>query len=736
MNVVQSKIDIIKVSNGIFWVSIPQLNLRILCGCPADTVKHLKKRGLVDAIEQKGIKFETGPNVILLADLALQNGALSNLAEFPLLQMLYSQGMLIPNHPNNNGQKPLIMGSQTQIKAQLEYFYRGNYGLISKEELLSTGIAETLADELMYVKLKFAFGQLKSSDTLIDKLVLADEPVEIRAGAWIKRKDINIFEVSFEDESVTIDLNLKPKEYYEPPYHLGFHSLKREYFSIVHTGEGDAWDVNRPCMASIVMFQGKIYLVDAGPDLLTSLNALGVSINEVAGIFNTHAHDDHFAGLISFVRSDHRIKYFASPPVRASVAKKLCALMGVAESNFERFFEVEDLKLDQWNSIEGLEVKPLISPHPVETNIFYFRTFWGNRYLTYGHLADVASFRVLSQNIYKNTEEQNYEHLFQKVKNDYLHHADLKKIDVGGGLIHGDAEDFKEDTSRKILLAHIARPLSDLERQIGSFAPFAGVDSLVETHQDFLRTAARESLKFYFPNVPEYEIQSLLNCPTISLTAGETLFKKGAEYDYVYLILAGSVELVYPDSGIENNLSAGSLVGYFIDRQDLTAKATCQAASYATALKIPVQMYLYFVEKHQLVEDFNHLEKIVARLSSTWIFSENISLPVYMKLAQQVTHQTYYKGENLTIDVNTGFNLVVEGRCALLTAEGAVIENLKQGDFFGAEDLLPQQSNKLFEVFFLEDTKIYHVPIEVIMNIPIVYWKIHSIAEKRMRTII
>ena len=66
---------------------------------------------------------------------------------------------------------------------------------------------------------------------------------------------------------------------------------------MVHVGEGDGWDVTRPCMGSIICFQGRIYLIDAGPGIEHTLTALGVSINEVAGIFQTHGHDDHFAGL-------------------------------------------------------------------------------------------------------------------------------------------------------------------------------------------------------------------------------------------------------------------------------------------------------------------------------------------------------------------------------------------------------------------------------------------------------
>ncbi|NJO00996.1 MAG: MBL fold metallo-hydrolase [Bacteroidia bacterium] len=727
---VQKKIELVKVNRGVYWVSIPQANLRILCGCPADTVKHLRKRGLVDEQERDGKKYESGPNAILLSDVLLQNGLLSNLAEFPLLQMLYSQGMFIPNHPNNTGEKPLLMGTQAQIQAQLEYFYRGNYGLISKEEIMATGISEALADHLMHIKLRFAFGQMKPSNQLVDQLPIPDQAVEIRKGAFIHRKDTNIYEIKFQEETVVIDLNLRPKESYEPPYYLGFHKLPREYFSIVHTGEGDAWDVNRPCMASIVMFQGKIYLIDAGPDLLTSLTALGVSINEVAGIFNTHAHDDHFAGLTSFVRSDHRIKYFATPFVRASVAKKLCALMSLEEPCFYRFFDVHDLTLDQWNNIEGMEVLPVLSPHPVETNVFYFRTFWGDRYRTYGHLADVSSFRVLENSIYPDNGQGENAHLLAKIKNDYLRPADLKKIDIGGGMIHGEAIDFSQDTTPKMLLAHLSRPLTPEEKQIGSFAPFGSVDSLIETHCDFLRTSAYDYLKFYFPNLPDYEIYALLNCPMVVMNAGDTLFRSGNRYTHAYLLLTGAVELVYPDTGIENYLSAGSLVGFYIDDHDITAKATCQTSCYVTALRIPVEMYLALIKRYELVEEFNHLENDVVFLSNTWLFCENISLPVYIRLAQKGIYRKYLRGEHFSLHHSTELHLLKSGKAALLSPDGAVLENLKWGDFFGPELSFSEQ-DQVLEIFFLEDTEVYQLPIDLVFNIPIVYWKIREIAGKR-----
>ena len=145
-----------KVINGVHFIEIPQENLYILCGSPADVVKHLMKRGLITTQQEKKIPFETGPNVILLSDFPIQNGEFSNLSEFPILQMLYRQGMLIPNHPNSN-KRPIVIGTPEQISAQKKYIFYGTYGLTTVEDLLASGVPLKLAEEYIRVKYNFAF---------------------------------------------------------------------------------------------------------------------------------------------------------------------------------------------------------------------------------------------------------------------------------------------------------------------------------------------------------------------------------------------------------------------------------------------------------------------------------------------------------------------------------------------------------------------------------------------------
>ena len=217
---------------------------------------------MIQTIEKKGQTYESGPNVILLSDSTIQSGQFSNLGEFPVLQMLYKQGMIIPNHINNKGLKPLLIGTKKQVQAQLSYIYRGNYGLTSIEEIMATGVDKTTAEEMMKIKLHFAFGAIKTSKDFLDSKIIEDEKVEIRNKVFIKRDKFNEYIIEYQDEKVSVSLNLKPGENYSPSYHLGFYTVRREYFSIIHSGEGDGWDIHRlVCRVLLPTIKNSISLI-------------------------------------------------------------------------------------------------------------------------------------------------------------------------------------------------------------------------------------------------------------------------------------------------------------------------------------------------------------------------------------------------------------------------------------------------------------------------------------------
>lgn len=721
----------IEVSNGVYLLNVPEFDLSILCGCPPDVVKLLMQRGLINRKNwDKGL-WENGPNAILLSDLPMQGGKFANLAEFPILQMFYRQGMIVPGHPGNTGAKPVVMGLSSQLAAVCEYLFRGTYGLADKDEILQCGIQNDFADEIIRLKMTFAFNNIRKSEDILELHPLDSGAREIRSGLCVRRVGVNRYQFTSGDEKVDIDLNLKGNECYVSPIRLESHKVRREYFSVVHIGEGDGWDTQRPCMSSIVIFQGKIYLIDTGPNILDSLTALGISVNEIEGIFHTHAHDDHFAGLTSLVRTDHRIKYYATSLVRASVMKKLTSLMSLPEKRFLRSFEVHDLRLNEWNNIAGLEVMPVYSPHPVEDTVLFFRTMWENGYKTYAHLSDIASFSVLDRMMVEAQDRTPVsERLHRQFIQQIMKPVDLKKIDIGGGMIHGDASDFANDGSKKIILAHLSRDLTPAEKEIGSKASFGMEDILIPSSQDYIRDQARTYLVSYFPGAAANDINMLLNCTIETLNIGFIIQKRDAPSDFVYLIITGVVEMVRSETGEVNLLSAGTMIGESAALGDEIPKRTYRARSYINVLKIPPHLYGAFIKRNAVFDDVRRTCATAFFLQTTPLFGETVSSPVLHSIAVCLVPRTVKKGEEFENAEKPSFVIVREGSFDIFI-EGVAVDRIGAGDFFG-EECVFFSGGSMMRARALEDSECYLLGADLLRDIPIVEWKMLQTYERRL----
>ncbi|MBF0118174.1 MAG: cyclic nucleotide-binding domain-containing protein [Desulfobacterales bacterium] len=713
-----------KITTGVFWVQVPEAGLFILCGCPAEIVKHLMIKGYISSEKKGNVFCETGPNAILLSDVLIQNGGFSNLAEFPVLQMLYRQGLILPNHPNNTGKKPLLIGSREQVKAQMNYIYRGNYGLISRQEIMDTGIQEELADEMMRIKMKFAFGKMLTTEELLDSIVVENEPVEIRKGVFIKRTGFNKYEFIYKGKTTRVDLNLAPEQTYESPYSLGFHNIKREYFAVIHSGEGDGWDTKRPSMGSILMYQGNIYLIDAAPHILHTLRSLGIDISEVEGIFHTHTHDDHFASLPTLIQSDHRIKYFATPFVRESVTKKFSALMSMDESLFATFFDIRDLEFDKWNDCDGLEVKPLYSPHPVETNIFLFRAICEGGYKTYAHFADIISLNLLKKMALDDT--------YNLVKNNYLIPVDLKKIDIGAGMIHGEAKDFKEDNSDKIVLAHTSLQLTNDQKEIGSESSFGTTDVLISHPQDYSRVLAYNYLSSFFLTLPIASLKILTNASKVSFNPGTIILKKGDMPKDLYLILTGSVEYIGLESEFRCNLSNGCFIGEYSFFGNIESQVTYRTVSHVTSLRFSTSFFKSFLEKNNIYETTKKIFENIRFLQTTWLFGEGNSYSVQNKIAQVMSSESFDGDINIYESGSPTLFLIKEGEIKITNSKNETIEKLKNGDFFGEHTFFSEDFNE-FKFVTIKPSILYLISDPFLLDIPIVHWKLLEIYSKRIK---
>ena len=501
------------IAPGVSLVEVPEAGLTILCGCPENSVKMLIAGGFIQKKEEKGVVYETGPNVVLLSDMPVQGGRFSNLAEFPVLQMLYMQGMGIPGHPGNTGNRPLLVGLREQVAAQAEYIYIGNYGLPTERDLLEAGLPSKVASERMRMKLAFAFGSIKDTEELLDLKILDKDAIELRNEVFLRRVGLNRYEFLYRKETVIVDMNLPAGTQYPAPYKLPRRPLRRADFAVTHLGEGDGWDPERPCMGSLIEANGSLYLVDAGPNIADSLDALGIGVSDLRGVFQTHAHDDHFVGLTALLASEKRPILFATPPVRASIMRKFRALAGMDEIAFDQFFDFLPLREGEWNQLDGLEVMPVFSPHPLETDILFFRVRIPGGYKSFAHLADLTSFSVLDKMTTADPEKPGISAaLAAEAKRAYLVPADVKKIDIGGGMIHGEALDFLNDDSGEILLSHTSRSLGPSELAIGR-RPGFGEQSVLIPAPSAHRAPVRKPVPQEIPQVVQERVALLATSP-------------------------------------------------------------------------------------------------------------------------------------------------------------------------------------------------------------------------------
>ncbi len=68
---------------------------------------------------------------------------------------------------------------------------------------------------------------------------------------------------------------------------------------------------NQFCSSALVSTGGKHYLVDAGAPVLTLLKNHDIPLTDVAGVFITHSHHDHFMGLCTLTQQINEFPQFA-----------------------------------------------------------------------------------------------------------------------------------------------------------------------------------------------------------------------------------------------------------------------------------------------------------------------------------------------------------------------------------------------------------------------------------------
>ncbi len=183
----------------------------------------------------------------------------------------------------------------------------------------------------------------------------------------------------------------------------------------------------------------------------------------------------------------------------------------------------------------------------------------------------------------------------EQIKKDYKLPADLKKLDIGGGMIHGVAEDYHDDPSKRLVLAHIDRALTTREMEIGSDTSFGALDVLIEGEHNYLYQRAFNCLRSIFPDVDTGQIRILLNSPVTEYNAGTIIHRYGTNTENIDMILSGTVVYLDTKSGVSNHIALGSLIGgSSLFNKLATLNGTYRAYSHCSVISFSTALFRAF----------------------------------------------------------------------------------------------------------------------------------------------
>ena len=444
-------------------------------------------------------------------------------------------------------------------------------------------------------------------------------------------------------------------------------------------------------------------------------------------------HDDHFVGLTDLLKIDHKIKYYSTKLIRTSVMKKLSALLNISQERLDHCFEYIDLEFDQWNEIDGLEVKPIFSAHPIETNILFFRTFWINGFKTYAHLADITSFKVLDSMVINEDNTLGITKKFnEKMKSNYLQRVTLKKVDAGGGMIHGELDDFKEDESKKIVIAHReTNEYTNEQLEIACSADFGDVDELIPTKKDYLRHSVAYHMKLLFPNILGSKFQVLMNCEIKNFAPHTVIVRQHEKNDEVYLLLSGAIQTSSSYISEKKTIFSGTLIGDISAMTENESHETYKTLSYVNALCIPKDIYTHYIGFDYLSDVLMQRMSLGLIFEEFEIFSDFLSIKTQNRIGQAIIKTSISKDDMCNLD-KCGLYLLVRGSLERKIDEKN-ISTIHSGSSFAQDTIFNDKSS--YEYKALEDCEVYIIPRDIIEVIPILYLKAYSMYQKIKKSI-
>lgn len=635
----------------------------VLFGVPPEVVKFIMLQKL------------DFPEYIVLPDTKHRFGTLQNSTEFTLYFFLFVQGNFF------KGKKLNIIGTRKHLKANRELLRLTLLGPTQAEydEIGSNPVFQQLYRESRAISLKNKDGKEYSIDDFVNFIPF--ESGKCKVGDTVL-KHIGLNRYLINNQKIDINFN----EPQEPPYDLrgNYVPILPSRFGVDVLGGASGFIPDKPCSGLILNYNSDYMLIDCVPYLEHSLNARGISKQEVKSIFLTHIHDDH-CNIFPLIEFADKINFIATKEIYWMALKKLSLQTLSPMEEFYDYFNFIEVKAYEDNKFYGLTIHPHYTVHSIPTIGATFKMKSGGREHSMVFGADNKSFKDIEQMVIDGKVPLEK---FEYLKKLYSDRHDIVFADGGQGILHGEPIDALHSKSDRIVFMHLDKLPPEFDTTF-SLAR-AGKKYTIEGGSDeayIIKTM--HILKNNFGDVANSWSTALMaNLHVYTFNAGDIIIKQGEESrGIIYVILSGKCSIMHHDGEKLSEKAikeAGEFIGEMaIVKQDKIRSASIVAKTPVTLGAIDEELFYDFLVSENHLEPIKRLWLMRSELEKNHPFS---GFPDYVndRLARAAEPIEIPAGK-VMIEQGTkdgDFYIVLNG-CFEVTQGATYINELKPGDMFG-----------------------------------------------------
>lgn len=653
-----------------------------LLGSPPEVLKILLK-------QKKKI-----PHVGILPDSPHKNGISQIAFEFLGYWFLFiDQGYQL-------GQKFRVLGTKRMCEKLYDILRVTLLGP-SRNEMKKWGLGKSRADMLanmaegMAIKRK---GKVLPIEELFEFVHLPDEEGEVWVPLFpetrdylIRRMGNNHFEISDHGSIHVIDLNFEGEQL-PPLADLTGSVEKPEAFRLKILGSYTGFDPAGPTTGMLLWVNGNGILVDSPAGISKYLKQVGVAKDRLSAIIQTHVHDDHCA-LSELMLSEHSFTLITTREIYECTALKVAHIIDEPIDVVKSMMKFTEIIPGKNYRMFGATWEFFYTVHSIPTIGFRVSVPDEKGALhTLLHSSDLNHYKGMEQLVKEGSISE--EHM-KRMKNLVRGDEQLAMIDAGGGQIHGEPTDWNDSINKynktEFLFYHVNPEKIDKNKY--QVAQPGWSKTFIEERQfpQSVYTGVLQTLKLFEVRDPVW-INIIFSLGQLVEFPSQTeVVKKGQAGDSFYFILSGTMDVLDPESKKDPllaTLESGDFFGEMSIINKSKTNATVVARTPVILFKLAGDLFLEFVEKNELKENFSSLWKRRPLISSVAIFRD-LDPTAKHEISLLAKNQTFSKEE---VIVRQGsktedFYIISSGRVEIYrkNEHGKVTftTELKAGEFFG-----------------------------------------------------